>query len=102
VNTGAIEIYHEQKGTLLGLLPLSSFGVEDRNKLLSMARGSAVETARKKTHELLGKIEKSARDTLTTLLLACDIQDVEIDFVRSSRTDSEIEKQMSAIGGGGR
>ncbi|MBU0528576.1 DUF4230 domain-containing protein, partial [bacterium] len=81
VSTGDIEIYDEHSPNLFGIpIPLTNFSVDDRNSLIAGARESATITARKKTDELLPKIEKSARDTLTTLLQASGVENIEIEF----------------------
>ena len=99
VNTGEIEIYDEKTPMILGIpIPLTNFSVDDRNTLIAGARESATETARKKTDELLPKIEKSARDTLTTLLESSGIEDVEIKFSRSSQIEKELKTQMESFG----
>lgn len=99
VSTGDIEIYDEQTPNLLGIpIPLTNFSIEDRNVLIAGARESATETARKKTDELLPKIEKSARDTLTTLLEASGIKNIEILFEKSTHTMQELKTQMESLG----
>lgn len=99
VSTGEIEIYDEQSPNLFGIpIPLTNFSIEDRNTLIAGARESATDTARKKTDELLPKIEKSARDTLTTLLEASGVESVEIEFTRSSKLEQELKSSMKSLG----
>ena len=99
VSTGDIEIYDEQSPNLFGIpIPLTNFSVDDRNALIAGARESATTTARKKTDELLPKIEKSARDTLTTLLQASGVENIEIEFTRSSQIEKELKSQMEQFG----
>lgn len=99
VSTGEIEIYDEQSPNLFGIpIPLTNFSIEDRNTLIAGARESATDTARKKTDELLPKIEKSARDTLTTLLEASGVENVEIEFTRSSKLEQELKSSMKSLG----
>jgi len=99
VSTGEIEIYDEQSPSLFGIpIPLTNFSIEDRNTLIAGARESATDTARKKTDELLPKIEKSARDTLTTLLEASGVENIEIEFTRSSQFEQELKSSMKSLG----
>jgi len=99
VSTGDIEIYDEQTPMILGIpIPLTNFSIDDRNALITGARESATDTAQKKTDELLPKIEKSARDRLTTLLEASGVKNVEIEFTRSTLFEQELKSQMKSLG----
>jgi len=77
---------------------LTNFSIEDRNTLIASARDSATDTARKKTDELLPKIEKSARDTLTTLLQASGVQNIDIEFTHSTEFEQNLKSQMKSLG----
>lgn len=96
VNTGNIMIYDEQKGRLLGL-PVSGFSTGDRNRLVKQARDNAVDIAKKKTEDLLGKIERSAEHTLKAFLAGCGVKDVSIEFTRSSATLTNMARQIGEI-----
>ena len=99
VSTGDIEIYDEQTPMILGIpIPLTNFSIDDRNALIAGARESATDTAQKKTDELLPKIEKSARDTLTTLLEASSVENIEIEFTHSTEFEQELKSQMKSLG----
>jgi len=93
INTGNITIYDEQDGKWMGI-PVNKCKPEDRNQLMVRARQNAAETARKKTKELLGQVERSAENTLCALLNALDVHNVKVTFSRSEATLDDMVEQF--------
>lgn len=91
-----IKFYHEEKRKFLGIMP-SDFSVNDRNKLIKAARKEAAKQAESLHNSILGRVQNSAKITISAIAEAFGIEKLDFEFSKNESFATSFQQEMEKL-----